>query len=273
MIETGPAERGGGQLWVVALGVLLLLLIRSGASEASRPSQAGCGYALGFATLRELVGGQVVGDCLENERFNVGNGNAEQRTRNGLLVWRKADNWTAFTDGHRTWLNGPNGVQQRLNTERFAWESDAPSAAAPAAPAPGAIRGSLNYPSFQIPALRVYAIATTGPAYFVTATAPGEAAFLISGVAPGTYFVLAYRVDYYVTGGWSRFVTCGETAACRDHTLIPVTVASGQAVTGVQVRDWYGDFGIPPPDWRQHWQATTSQCWTGGAPAVACPGE
>lgn len=40
------------------------------------------------------------------------------------MVWRKADNWTAFTDGHRTWINGPNGLQQRLNIERFAWEPD-----------------------------------------------------------------------------------------------------------------------------------------------------
>jgi hypothetical protein len=40
----------------------------------------------------------------------------------GLLVWRKADNWTAFTDGYRTWINGPAGIQQRLNTQRFSWE-------------------------------------------------------------------------------------------------------------------------------------------------------
>src|SRR5439155_10452091 len=39
-----------------------------------------------------------------------------------LLVWRKADNFTAFTDGYRTWVQGPFGLQKRLNTERFAWE-------------------------------------------------------------------------------------------------------------------------------------------------------
>jgi hypothetical protein len=73
-----------------------------------------------------MVGAATVGDCLQNEGFNPANGNAEQRTTKGLLVWRKADNWTAFTDGYRTWLNaGPRGVVQRLNTQRFAWESDA----------------------------------------------------------------------------------------------------------------------------------------------------
>jgi hypothetical protein len=65
----------------------------------------------------------LFGEPLENERY-AANGNSEQRTCNGLLVWRKADNWTAFTDGHRTWVNGPHGVQDRLNTERFPWEAD-----------------------------------------------------------------------------------------------------------------------------------------------------
>ena len=37
-------------------------------------------------------------------------------------MWRKADNWTAFTDGYRTWINGPHGLQARLNTEQFDWE-------------------------------------------------------------------------------------------------------------------------------------------------------
>ncbi len=47
-----------------------------------------------------------------------------QKTTGGLLVWRKADNHTAFTNGHETWINGPNGLQRRLNSERFPWEAD-----------------------------------------------------------------------------------------------------------------------------------------------------
>ena len=82
-----------------------------------------CQFVLGFATLRDLIGHDIVGDCLENERY-AANGNSEQRTTGGLLVWRKSDNWTAFTDGYRTWINGPNGLVQRLNTERFEWEAD-----------------------------------------------------------------------------------------------------------------------------------------------------
>ena len=102
-------------------------------------AQEPCRFVLGFATLRELVGAQKVGACLEDEHFNLENGNAEQRTSGGMLVWRKVDNFTAFTDGGTTWVNGPNGLQSRPNGERFSWERDpVQTAQAQSAPAPAA---------------------------------------------------------------------------------------------------------------------------------------
>ena len=84
---------------------------------------ANCEFRLGFKTLRDLIGHGIVGECLENEYYNA-IGDSNQRTTGGLMAWRKADNWTAFTDGYRTWINGPNGLVVRLNTERFPWEAD-----------------------------------------------------------------------------------------------------------------------------------------------------
>ena len=69
---------------------------------------------------RKMV--DIFGTPLKDEVHNPANGNTEQPTANGLLVWRKVDNWTAFTDGYQTWINGPYGVQGRLNTDRFGWE-------------------------------------------------------------------------------------------------------------------------------------------------------
>ena len=40
---------------------------------------------------------------------------------------------TAFTDGFRSWVNGPYGLQERLNSARFSWE--APASSATVAPA------------------------------------------------------------------------------------------------------------------------------------------
>ena len=95
------------------LGACLALLAASTAQ-----AEADCQFVLGFKTLRDLIGHDIVGQCLENEHYNT-IGDSVQQTTGGLLVWRKADNWTAFTDGYRTWINGPNGLQQRLNTQRF----------------------------------------------------------------------------------------------------------------------------------------------------------
>jgi hypothetical protein len=97
----------------------------------------GCQFVLGFQVLHDLLPG-TVGDCLADERYDGRNGDAIQPTtgingRGGLLVWRRSDNVTAFTDGAHTWVNGPDGVRERLNDERFAWESDS-GGAAPATP-------------------------------------------------------------------------------------------------------------------------------------------
>lgn len=61
------------------------------------------------------------------------------------MAWRKADNWTAFTNGYWTWINGPNGLAKRLNSQRFSWEANPtalPLADAPAAPAPPVVRAA-----------------------------------------------------------------------------------------------------------------------------------
>ena len=106
----------------VALVVAGLLVLFAAPTTAA----AECEFVLGFATLKTLInlseGQDKVGDCLENERFDPVRGEAQQQTTGGLLVWHKADNWTAFTDGYRTWVNGPSGLQSRLNTEQFDWE-------------------------------------------------------------------------------------------------------------------------------------------------------
>jgi len=93
------------------------------ASVAPAPAAVGaCQYILGFKSLHDLDVSDT-GDCTENQAF-AANGDAQQHTTAGLMAWRKADNWTAFTNGYWTWINGPNGLAKRLNTERFTWEAN-----------------------------------------------------------------------------------------------------------------------------------------------------
>jgi hypothetical protein len=91
---------------------------------------AACDFRAGFRTIHDLKP-DLVGACLEDEHHNVQTGDTLQATTRGLLVWRKADNWTAFTNGSLTWVYGPYGLQSRANNERFPWEADLGQPAVP----------------------------------------------------------------------------------------------------------------------------------------------
>src|SRR5450756_1239183 len=97
------------------LCILVLTLVFAGSATLA-PAQTPPVFQLGFKALADQLPAEVVGVPLENEYFNLSNGNSEQHTTKGLMVWRKIDNWTAYTNGYMTWINGPAGVQSRLNT-------------------------------------------------------------------------------------------------------------------------------------------------------------
>jgi len=105
-----------------------MLALPAVAHAQQAPATPACQYIQGFKTLHDLASSEI-GDCLDKQTF-VSTGDALQHSTNGLLVWRKSDNWTAFTNGYMTWINGPDGLVSRLNTDRFSWEHDT------AAPAP-----------------------------------------------------------------------------------------------------------------------------------------
>ncbi len=112
----------------VATVLAFLSLVAATFAPATPASAEGCQFTLGFATIQSMIP-NTVGACLSDERY-AANGDGLQQTTGpsgagGLLVWRKLDNWTAFTDGFRTWINGPEGLRERLNSERFCWEGDA----------------------------------------------------------------------------------------------------------------------------------------------------
>lgn len=82
----------------------------------------GCQFILGFQALHDLDPTEI-GDCIDNQAYSA-NGDAVQHTTKGLLVWRKADNWTAFTNGSHTWISGPQDLVSRPNSERYSWEAN-----------------------------------------------------------------------------------------------------------------------------------------------------
>ena len=163
---------------LAALSLFALLLAAQGVAgtRSAAGQEVQCEFVLGFADLRELLGAELVGNCLEDQSF-APNGDALQATTGGLMVWRKADNWTAFTDGSSTWINGPEGVQMRANNERFGWEptptnTPRPTATPRPSPTPFPFATATN---------------TAVPAATATATAvPAPLRVVAQGVGGGT---------------------------------------------------------------------------------------
>ena len=119
--------------------VVATVLVATTAFAQTKPE-----FQLGFKALADQVP-TVAGEPTEAEHWGA-NGDSLQHTTTGLMVWRKADNASVFTDGTRTWANGPFGVQERANEERFGWEAQViatpiPSPTATPTPSPTAVSG------------------------------------------------------------------------------------------------------------------------------------
>jgi len=121
--------------------------------EANGPT-LGCSYPPRLAAFRSKIGPSLVGECVEDALF-AADADATQRTTNGKLIWRRADERAAFTDGADTWLDGPNGIVRRHSHERYAWEPDEAAGPRPAKtmlvlppPLPGALLPARRLVSF-----------------------------------------------------------------------------------------------------------------------------
>jgi hypothetical protein len=137
-------------------------------------------------------------------------------------------------------------------------------------PASGTIRGTIEYPSEDLPAMSIFALGQDGASDAVVRTSPHQKDFVL-GVAPGTYTIVGYaNDDPGQPGGFTQFVSCGESASCTDHSLVPVSVEAGQETPGVRVADWYappGQLPAMPVSGQLTDQIRGAPC---GDPTVAC---
>jgi hypothetical protein len=117
--------------FLTAASVTLAVLLPTGTARAQT-----CTFSFGFATLYNAIP-TVVGNCIQNVQYDPVTGDGLQVTTNGLLVWTKSDNVSSFTDGFQTWIDGPFGLQMRLNSQVFAWEPNPDSLAITPPPVPG----------------------------------------------------------------------------------------------------------------------------------------
>lgn len=130
----------------------------------------------------------------------------------------------------------------------IAQQSSSPCAGR-AAGGTGSISGDhLGYPGPGVPPLSIYAIRTDDAAsYCMVDTNSDQRSYRISGLAGGSYYLLAYpkTMGLGLVGAYTRFVPCGESASCHDHSLVPVAVRDGQTVTGINPNDYYAQAQLP----------------------------
>ncbi len=112
----------------------------------------------------------------------------------------------------------------------------------------GGISGALRFPSEEIPPLRIHVLAADGTSVRSIAIPRKATEYVIEALPPGEYRVMAYTDDPANTGSWTRFVTCGMKATCKDHSPIPVRVTAGRTTSGIDIADWYAPDGTFPSE-------------------------
>lgn len=136
---------------------------------------------------------------------------------------------------------------------------------APTAQTGATISGRLSYPSDFIPPVTVYAWEADQRIWFSVefpgygnpprptaqpGTEPGM--YTLTGVAPGTYWVVAYRNDGQKPdpGVYTREAQClrrTPSGPCPDQTPVLVTVTAGQTTREIDIVTWYPGSGLMPP--------------------------
>lgn len=115
----------------------------------------------------------------------------------------------------------------------------------PPAQANGSIAGNLSYPSSFLPAQTVVAFDVNSSAYYYVQTVDGQGTYQIDNLPPGNYYVVAY-LGGDPSAGYSQSVLCGLSVECTDHSLVTVTVTSGQVTNNINPQDWYAPPGSFP---------------------------
>jgi hypothetical protein len=104
----------------------------------------------------------------------------------------------------------------------------------------GSISGTLTFPSESTPALQVVAFNQTTGNFVGVETQPNQQTFRLENLEPGIYRLVAYLKDEPERGGgYTKFVLCGMSVDCNDHSLIDIPVVAGQEAGGINLADWY----------------------------------
>ena len=114
----------------------------------------------------------------------------------------------------------------------------------------GIVQGKLCFPSEYIPAMTVYLKAVNAKTVYQLESKENQQVFTFKKIPAGDYVAFAYTREATsldlnnkkskASGGYTRFVPCGLSINCKDHTLINFKVVKGKTTNAISVCDWYG---------------------------------
>ncbi len=114
----------------------------------------------------------------------------------------------------------------------------------------GIVQGTLCYPSEYVPAMNVYLKTIGSNKIYQLASKEDQRAFTFRKIPEGNYVAFAYTIEATAVdlnnktskakGGFTQFVPCGQTIACKDHSLISFKVKKGKTTNAISICDWYG---------------------------------
>lgn len=131
-------------------------------------------------------------------------------------------------------------------------EGDGDATADPAAPDHARLLGRVSYPSEELPAMRVCAIAATDPGLgHCRLTAVNQPHYELA-VPAGDWWLVAWPQDTGTAGDPGLLSAASEClgsvgVGCDDHALLAITVAAGEVREGLDINDWYYDPQATPP--------------------------
>jgi hypothetical protein len=113
------------------------------------------------------------------------------------------------------------------------------------------LRGRVSYPSEELPAMRVCALATEDVGLGYCTRTEVNAPHYDLKVPPGTWILLAWPQDTGTEGApglLSQASECLATAGlnCDDHDFFELTVDAGEVREGLDINDWYYPPDAPP---------------------------
>ena len=118
------------------------------------------------------------------------------------------------------------------------------------ATATGVVQGKLCFPSEYIPSMSVYLKATGSNSVYKLVSKENQQTFTFKKIPEGNYVAFAYTTEATqldlnnkkskASGGFTRFVPCGLSIDCKDHTLISFKVNKGKTTNAISICDWYG---------------------------------